>query len=716
MQSLAPPKDESTKWKWMTLLFGVLSLCLLATLIGLCVTNKKHTRSPNYEQHTYHTTESKQPQVRHVPEFLVQHTDNVFSQLSADEISLVIDFLRRRTDLDLVEPDEAMVNSNVIHLIQTKIPEKYSVLRYLEEGGPRPERRATVVIFKGAANPPVVEEYIVGPLPDILYAKLLNSSSKTSTVPFVLRPLSKIEFKNVHRHLITKVARIADTILRESYGATPFDCGDRCLKSSMAPVSEIYLPKGRRKIWYWFQYDVEHASLNPVDFQFLVDLTSVHHQEWRVEKVWYSNQMFDSLDELLVQYHAGTINKTRLSFPSEQDTKDTGLAFRFPLVPEQPRRAPRQFEPDGPRYNVHGNEVTFLNWDFNFYVSPTDGLQFFNIRFAKERILYELSMQEVVVTYSGNNPATRHMHFADGAGLYGTRYRGLVPGSDCPIHATMINTYVYSLNDKGKRILENALCIYEHNTHVPLRRHRSYGMAGASYSGLEATALVVRGIVSFINYDYAFDHMFYQNGAIETKVSMTGYLGATFYYPEEEQYGAHVRKTVSAGLHNHLFHFKVDIDVKGTSNRYETLDIKTRTETDPWDKTSQYTQPYFERNLKNTELSAVYKYNFDTPKNLLFTQNNSRTSEDVPRSYRILPERMSKQLLQEGHGFERSIPWSRYQMAVTKYREGEERSSSIFAMWDARKPVVNFQSFLDNDDNIVDEVRISARCYGSFAV
>ncbi len=53
-------------------------------------------------------------------------------------------------------------------------------------------------------------------------------------------------------------------------------------------------------------------------------------------------------------------------------------------------------------------------------------------------------------------------------------------------------------------------CVFELNTHSILRRHRAYGRTGAYYGGLEAIVLVVRSIISIVNYDYVFDFMFYQ--------------------------------------------------------------------------------------------------------------------------------------------------------------------------------------------------------------
>lgn len=63
-------------------------------------------------------------------------------------------------------------------------------------------------------------------------------------------------------------------------------------------------------------------------------------------------------------------------------------------------------------------------------------------------------------------------------------------------------------------------------------------------------------------------------------------------------------------------------------------------------------------------------------------------------------------MVEEGTGKEPSVSWARYQVAVTKYKEEERHSSSMYATWDAESPVVNFQSFIDDDEIITDEVDI----------
>ena len=63
------------------------------------------------------------------------------------------------------------------------------------------------------------------------------------------------------------------------------------------------------------------------------------------------------------------------------------------------------------------------------------------------------------------------------------------------------------------------------------------------------------------------------------------------------------------------------------------------------------------------------------------------------------------QMIPEGEGQEPSVSWARYQMAVTKYKEDEKRSSSMYAIWDGAEPVVNFQNFINDNEAIDDVVR-----------
>jgi len=64
-----------------------------------------------------------------------------------------------------------------------------------------------------------------------------------------------------------------------------------------------------------------------------------------------------------------------------------------------------------------------------------------------------------------------------------------------------------------------------------------------------------------------------------------------------------------------------------------------------------------------------------------------------------------KQIIPEGHNKEPAINWARYQFVVTQQRDHEAHSSSMYSMFDIHDQVVNFQSYIDDNDTIVDQVR-----------
>jgi Cu2+-containing amine oxidase len=73
----------------------------------------------------------------------------------------------------------------------------------------------------------------------------------------------------------------------------------------------------------------------------------------------------------------------------------------------------------------------------------------------------------------------------------GTSSRELAAGSDCPENAMYVDTPLYSGSTFTNR---RSICIFEHSTGVPLRRHDDVTID--SYGGLMATSLVVRGIAA----------------------------------------------------------------------------------------------------------------------------------------------------------------------------------------------------------------------------
>ncbi|XP_076465494.1 putative amine oxidase [copper-containing] [Babylonia areolata] len=643
-----------------------------------------------------------------------------FSELTADEVKTVLQyFATNHTAFRLTGVTKAKMGDNFIHLMEAVVPPKAQVLDYLEGRGPMPGRTARIVIFRGNATPPVVEEYELPLSVRPLRARVVQTESRKTRVPYSMRPFSRVEFREVFGRLMGLVMKSLGQVLKESYGATLGPgCKAKCLRLTMTPISSVFLPHDNRAAWFWLAYDVEFFTLHPLDLQFLVNTTSTNSLDWTVEKVYYADQYFDNFEDLARRYNEGNINKTRESFPELPEKEPySALHLRGDPFPEDGRPPPVSVLPQGNRFMVTGTHVSYMRWHFTLRVSPTIGLQLFDVKFGGERIAYEISVQEIAVLYAGYTPASSILFFADSAGLFGTRMRGMLEGEDCPSHAVYLDTQMFTSNDGGLKRFTRALCLFEHNREVALRRHRAYSMSGAFYGGLSDTVLVLRAFVSLINYDYILDYKFHANGAVEVSISSTGYLATSYYVSPEERYGTRINQHVTAGMHQHLFHVKADLDVAGTRNDFSTWDVNLERKADTWarDPTTSHTQTYIAKTLKRRESEACYHYNFTTPKYLLVSGGNV-SDLGHRRSYRVLARGMSPPLLPPEDGFEPSVPWARCQVAVTRHKDSEAASSSIYAMWDARDPVVNFTSYMADDESIEDQDLVTWVTLGTYHI
>lgn len=98
-----------------------------------------------------------------------------------------------------------------------------------------------------------------------------------------------------------------------------------------------------------------------------------------------------------------------------------------------------------------------------------------------------------------------------------------------------------------------------------------------------------------------------------------------------------------------------------------------------------------------------------TPRYHVVTNQHSTNKQGNSRGYRILNRSPFQQVLPETFAVEGSVAWSRHPIVVTRRKETEETSSSRHAQFDSSDPVVNFKSFFDDNERIVDEVRNGRR-------
>lgn len=205
-------------------------------------------------------------------------------------------------------------------------------------------------------------------------------------------------------------------------------------------------------------------------------------------------------------------------------------------------------------------------------------------------------------------------------------------------------------------------------TGIPLRRHEESDFVSSYkfYGGMANNVLILRTIPTVYNYDYVWDFIFYQNGVIEVRLSASGYVMGSIYTDDSKSYCNRLSEHGGGCTHEHLINFKVDMDVLGTENSYETIEVGMENVTSRWIDNFNRMRKVLIPETKKTEEDAVYKFNFDRPKYLNFYKEGKNNKMGVRRGYRIQNNGLQKMLYPEDWMLVPMISWGLYQMAVTR--------------------------------------------------
>ncbi|NXL20269.1 AOC1 oxidase, partial [Setophaga kirtlandii] len=576
---------------------------------------------------------------------------SIFADLSPAELRAVRAFLMERPELGLSPSRGGPLAKNSLFLVELLPPPKRSALRFLEHGGARPRREARAVIFFGAQAEPNVTELAVGPLPrPSSYRPLPFKGGRA--VPFWARPMTRLEYELLHEALVTALAPL-EPLLREATGFGFQNCSERCLTfSDIAPRG---LGPGERRTWLVIQRFVEGFFLHPAGLEVLLDHRDPDPRRWAVVRLWYDGRYFGSVRELAESHARGALPLARLPEPpARQLFSSYEPRGRFSSGTPTDVHGAKVCEPQGRRYRLRGNRLEYGGWSLAFRLRSSAGLQLFDVRFDGERVAYELSVQEAIAFYGGHSPAAMQTKYMDAGWAMGASSYELARGVDCPETAAFLDAH-HLLDADGPVRFPRALCVFELPTGVPLRRHFDSDFQGGFhfYAGLEGRALVLRTTSTVYNYDYIWDFLLYPNGVLEAKVHATGYIHATFYTPQGRRYGSRVHSHLLGNIHTHLVHYKVDLDVAGSGNSFETMDIRFENISNPWSAGARVVQP-------------------------------GGAGSPAPR---LTPP----------------LTCGRYHLAVTRRHENEPSSSSIYTQNNPWDPPVTFESFIRDNETIEDQ-------------
>ncbi|OJA18091.1 hypothetical protein AZE42_04164 [Rhizopogon vesiculosus] len=576
--------------------------------------------------------------------------------------------------LNLTRQDISQPSDNHIFMIEAYYPPKSSILNYFSSlsSSDIPRKYARVTIHHGSALEPVVKDYLVGPLP-------IGSSTR-------MEPLTEIYHLDAIPHnargydtrdwtspkIIDKMTAPLMEAYKELLGGTP---KDTLITSGSGPFS---FDGSFRRLWLGWRRNTPGFFLHPLNLYQYIDLSGTDPSQWDQLKIVYNHQVFDTSESFMEAFHNGSLKRVPLASPdadlSYSTRKRIGAQRDLDHLP-----GPRAVSFAGLRFRVDRDlqYVSWMGWGMYLGFDRDMGLSLWDINFRNERIVYELRPQEALAQYAGNDPFQSTTAWLDRYFGMGQSVRDMLPGYDCPHEAIYLPATTYSV--AGMTTRERAICVFEHDSGRPLTRH--LGFEENEFGAVKGYQLVIRSISTVGKY------VILSHTCDDTEIC----------HPSYDYLGS---------LHDHVINFKVDLDVAGTANSLLKTTLSQEVVTQPWyedDWGDQVIQQVVMRNYISNEDDALLKFpaNFQGGYSIVNREESNKWG--TPRGYAIHPGYSpihnsavgSKRVLKNAN-------WARYNLAVSRRKETEPCSSSMWNFNLPGAPPVDFHKFFDGE-NITQE-------------
>jgi len=227
---------------------------------------------------------------------------------------------------------------------------------------------------------------------------------------------------------------------------------------------------------------------------------------------------------------------------------------------------------EGADFEISGSEVHWQNWRFHFALRPREGLVLDTVGYEDHgglrSILYRGSLSEMVVPYGDPSPGWFFRNaFDEGENSMGGYADSLDPMTDAPSNATFINAVL--ADDRGVPYeIPRAVALYERDGGL-LWKH--YDDKLKQNEARRARQLVLAWIATVGNYEYGFNWIFHQDGALEMEVILCGFVETKALQlidnrASHDEYSHFLTGNLAGVHHQHFFNFRLDMDVDGAAN------------------------------------------------------------------------------------------------------------------------------------------------------
>lgn len=289
------------------------------------------------------------------------------------------------------------------------------------------------------------------------------------------------------------------------------------------------------------------------------------------------NEMARPVEGLVVLLNLTTHHVVRVDdapgapIPTEESERDAWRPLPAPTTPERPTSpwSDAAWSGDAPR--VDGHAVSWRRWRFRVAVRPREGLVLYAVGFDDgtrvRSVMYRASLSEMVVPYGDPGAGWYFRNSFDAGELgMGTVVTPLSAGVDCPRESALLDA-TFADGAGGPRRVPRAIAIYERDGGLAWKHGRE---------GRRARELVVLSVSRLGNYDYGFEWVFHEDGTLVQRVLLTGVMAAKGIAPgEHDSLSQVVAAGVAAVHHQHLFSFRLDLDVDGAMpNQVEEIETR----------------------------------------------------------------------------------------------------------------------------------------------
>ena len=338
-------------------------------------------------------------------------------------------------------------------------------------------------------------------------------------------------------------------------------------------------------------------------------------------------------------------------------------------------------EPEGKNYTIAGNTLHWRNWDFHVRLDSRVGLVLstvtYNDKGTRRKVMYEGSLGGMIVPYGDPDVGWYFKAYLD-SGEYGmgTLTSPIQRGQDAPENAVLLDATLADYTGAPAQV-PNAIAVFERYA-GPEFKHQEMGKPNIS---VERRELVVRWISTVGNYDYLFDWVFAENGTIGINAGATGIEAVKGVKSrtmqdasaaEDTRYGTLLDHHIVGTTHQHIYNFRLDLDVDGESNSLTEIDPVVAPNTRGGPRTS--TMQTVTRTVA-TEQQAAQKFD---PSTIRLVSNTAKANKvGNPVSYQLIPYAGGTHPIAKGANFAKDewinhrLSFMDRQLWVTRYNADE---------------------------------------------